>query len=221
MFKDYPQEPTDIAKVNSEEYNSKLIGENERGTVHIHGPYGNKNSDIKIAYLIGMHPLESKSHRALFDTILSKEDNLNYKYYIYNINVKKELDKETEGRMDGQKLAKEFVVPDVTSKKYDFAIDIHGNKGKVVPGKYEESNFVFAPGFDEKSEKYMNILLDKIDEIVYYAPEYRTSPPYMTLPIVESGIPTIVYKTFSYEPMSKTYDLAEKLVNTVDNIKFE
>jgi len=188
--------------------------------VHIHGPYGNKNSKVKIAYLIGMHPLESKSHRALFDTILSKDASLNNEYYIYNINVKKEIDKETEGRMDGQKLAREFVVPHVTGEKYNFAVDIHANKGKVGPGKYKESNFVFAPGFDEESEKYMNILLEKIEEIVYYAPEYRTSPPYMTLPILESGIPTIVYETFSYEPMSKTYDLAYKLVETIDNIKF-
>lgn len=219
MFENYPEEPTDTAKIDSEKYNGKLLGENEKGQVYYHGPYGNKNSKTRIVYMIGMHPLESKSHRALFETILSKNDKLNYSYDIYNINVNK-LDKKTEGRMDGQKLAKEFVVPEVTNKNYNFAIDIHGNKGLVGPGKYEESNFVFAPGFDERSEKYMNIIISNINEIVYYAPEYRTSPPYMTLPIVESGTPTIVYETFSYEPMSKTYRLAEKLVETIDNIKF-
>ena len=79
---------------------------------------------------------------------------------------------------------------------------------------------IFAPGFDDESSNYLKVLLDKIDELVYYAPEYRTSPPYITIPVVESGIPTIVYETFSYEPMEKTYDLSEKLVKAIDNLEF-
>ena len=51
------------------------------------GPFGNTDSDIKIAYSIGMHPLESKAHKALFDTVNSKSSSLNYCYYIYKINV--------------------------------------------------------------------------------------------------------------------------------------
>lgn len=71
--KNYPQEPTDEAKVDSSLYGAKLIGENDLGTVHLHGPFGNADSDIKIAYLIGMHPMESKAHRGLFDTIVDWE----------------------------------------------------------------------------------------------------------------------------------------------------
>ena len=192
MFKNnYPQEPTDEAKVDSSLYDAELIGENDLGTVHLHGPFGNTDSDIKVAYLIGMHPMESKAHRGLFDTIVDwdKEGILNYSYYIYNINVVGELDAETEGRMDGQLLAQEFVAP--------------SNKGLKGPGTYAKTNFIFAPGFDEESTHILNILLDKITELVYYAPEYRTSPPYITIPVVESGIPTIVYETYSYEPMER------------------
>lgn len=221
MFMDYPEEPTDMAKVDSTEYDAILLGENDRGSAYLHGPFGNRDSDVKIAYLIGMHPLESKSHRALFETILNRDKSLNYCYYIYNINVTRKLDEKTEGRADGQYLARDFVAPHVIDNNYTFAVDIHANKGTVGPGKYEESNFVFAPGFDEESTEYMNKILSDIDDIVYYAPEYRTSPPYMTLPIVESGIPTIVYETFSYEPMSKTCELADKLVSSVDNLDFK
>ena len=39
--KDYPQEPTDEAKVDSSLYDAELIGENDLGTVHLHGPFGN------------------------------------------------------------------------------------------------------------------------------------------------------------------------------------
>ena len=221
MFdKNYPQEPTDEAKVDSSLFEAELIGKNDLGTVHLHGPFGNEESDIKIAYLIGMHPLESKAHRGLFDTILDKNDSLNYCYYIYNINVAGELDEETEGRMDGQLLAQEFAAPHIIENDYDFFADIHSNKGLKGPGTYKKTNFVFAPGFDDESTNILNVLLQKISELVYYAPEYRTSPPYITLPVVESGIPTIVYETYSYEPMEKTYDLSEKLVEAIDNLEF-
>ena len=221
MFdKNYPQEPTDEAKVDSSLFEAELIGKNDLGTVHLHGPFGNEESDIKIAYLIGMHPLESKAHRGLFDTILDKNDSLNYCYYIYNINVAGELDEETEGRMDGQLLAQEFAAPHIIENDYDFFADIHSNKGLKGPGTYKKTNFVFAPGFDDESTNILNVLLEKISELVYYAPEYRTSPPYITLPVVESGIPTIVYETYSYEPMEKTYDLSERLVEAIDNLEF-
>jgi hypothetical protein len=196
------------------------LGENNLGTVHLHGPYGNMESKVKIAYNIGMHPLESKSHRALFDTLISKNDELNHQYYIYNINVIGKLDEMTEGRMDGQLLAQEFVAPHIIGNDYDFFVDIHSNKGQRGPGKYEKTNFIFAPGFDEKSTEYMNILLSQISEICYYAPEYRTSPEYITIPVVDSGVPTVVYETFSYEAMSKTYELASLLVDFVDKLDF-
>ena len=223
MFKkNYPKEPTDEAKVDSSLFDAELIGENELGTVHLHGPFGNSDSNVKIAYLIGMHPLESKAHRGLFDTIIdmSEKELLTYSYYIYNINVVGELDEETEGRMDGQLLAQEFVAPHIIDNDYDFFADIHSNRGLRGPGTYEISRFIFAPGFDDESTDYLNILLENIDELVYYAPEYRTSPPYITIPVVESGIPTIVYETYSYEPMDLTYELSEKLVKAIDNLEF-
>ncbi len=220
-IKKYPSEPTDEAKVDSMLYDSKLIGENNLGSVHFHGPFGSRDSNIKIAYLIGMHPLESKAHRALFDTILEENNDLNYTYYIYNVNVKGELDEESEGRMDGQLLAREFVAPHIINGDYDLFVDIHSNKGLVGPGDYEKTNFLFAPGFDKKSNEILEILLSEIDEVCYYAPEYRTSPEFITIPVQESGIPTIVYETFSYEDIELTYKLSEKLVKAVDNLSLK
>ena len=216
FYKNYPPEPTHEAQIDSNEYDSVLIGENELGTVHLHGPFG--ESDIKIVYLIGMHPMESKAHRGLFETIFNSND-LNYEYYIYNINVS-DIDNDTEGRMDGQLLAQEFVAPHIINEKYNLFLDIHSNKGLNGPGTYEKTNFVFAPNFDDESSRFMNEILEDIQELVYYAPEYRTSPPYITLPVAKSGIPTIVYETYSYEEMDVTYDLSQKLVDSVDHLEF-
>ena len=215
---DYPEEPTSEAQIDSTEYEAELIGENELGSVHIHGPFGDADSKVKIAYVIGMHPLESKSHRALFEKLTSKND-LKYCYYLYNINVLDE-NSETEGRLEGQLLAQEFIRDDIINKKYDLFLDIHSNRGSKGPGEYKITNFVFAPGFDEKSSKFMNEILDNIDEIIYYAPEFRSSPPYITEPTSKAGIATIVYECYSYEPMDLTLKLAEKLVDVVDNLNF-
>lgn len=215
---DYPDSPTDIAQVDSTQFDCELLGENDLGSVHLHGPFGDDASDVKIAYLIGMHPLESKSHRALFDKLTSKKD-LKYCYYLYNINVK-DSSTETEGRLEGQLLAQEFVAPHIINEKYDLFLDIHSNRGPSGPGDYKITNFVFAPGFDEKSIGFMDEIIDAIDEIVYYAPEFRSSPPYITEPTSNAGIPTIVYECYSYEPMEVSYDLALKLINCVDNLIF-
>ena len=215
---DYPEGPTSEAQVDSTRYESKLIGENEFGSVYIHGPFGNKDSEIRIAYLIGMHPLESKSHRALFEKLTSKSD-LKYCYYVYNINVL-DKDSESEGRDEGQIIAQEFVRDDVISNEYDLFLDIHSNRGSHGPGDYQITNFVFAPGFDEKSSKYMDKIIDSMDGVVYYAPEFRSSPPFITEPTSKAGIPTIVYECYSYEKMDFTLSLAERLIDAVDNLDF-
>ena len=212
----YPKEPTSEAQVDSTEYESELLGRNDLGSVHLHGPFGDKDSKVRIAYVIGMHPLESKSHRALFEKLSAKTDLRNC-YYLYNINVN-DVSSETEGRLEGQLLAQEFIRDDIIDKKYDLFLDIHSNRGPQGPGDYQITNFVFAPGFDDKSSEYMNRILDNMDEIVYYAPEFRSSPPYITEPTAKAGIPTLVYECYSSEDFELTLHLAERLVDVVDDL---
>ena len=213
-----PSEPTAEAKIDTSNVNSQLLGSNELGTAELLGPFGNPDSDRKIAYSIGMHPWESKVHKALFDTLKAKNSSLNYCYYVYKINVT-DYNAEDEGRMDGQLLAQEFVAPHIISNDYDLFVDVHSNKG-TVDGSYEETNFVFAVGQDEKSEAFVNKILDRMPELVYYFPSAQSSPPYITLPTEQAGIPTVNYETFSYEPINETYDLVDKLVGVVDNLEF-
>ena len=212
----YPTEPTSQAQVDSTEYECELLGRNDLGSVHLHGPFGDKDSKVKIAYVIGMHPLESKSHRALFEKLTSKTDLRNC-YYLYNINVNDDSS-ETEGRLEGQLLAQEFIRDDIIGKEYNLFLDIHSNRGPDGPGDYQITNFIFAPGFDDKSSEYMNLIIDNMDEIVYYAPEFRSSPPYITEPTAEAGIPTLVYECYSSEDFELTCRLAERLIDVVDDL---
>ena len=212
----YPKEPTSQAQVDSTEYECELLGRNDLGSVHLHGPFGDKESKVRIAYVIGMHPLESKSHRALFEKLTSKTDLRNC-YYLYNINVNDDSS-ETEGRLEGQLLAQEFIRDDIIGKEYNLFLDIHSNRGPDGPGDYQITNFIFAPGFDDKSSEYMNMIIDNMDEIVYYAPEFRSSPPYITEPTAEAGIPTLVYECYSSEDFELTCRLAERLIDVVDDL---
>lgn len=212
----YPKEPTSEAQVDSTEYECELLGRNDLGSVHLHGPFGDKDSKVKITYVIGMHPLESKSHRALFEKLTSKTDLRNC-YYLYNINVNDDSS-ETEGRLEGQLLAQEFIRDDIIRKEYNLFLDIHSNRGPDGPGDYQITNFIFAPGFDDKSSEYMNRIIDNMDEIVYYAPEFRSSPPYITEPTAEAGIPTLVYECYSSEDFELTCRLAERLIDVVDDL---
>lgn len=212
----YPKEPTSQAQVDSTEYECELLGRNDLGSVHLHGPFGDKDSKVRIAYVIGMHPLESKSHRALFEKLTSKTDLRNC-YYLYNINVNDDSS-ETEGRLEGQLLAQEFIRDDIIGKEYNLFLDIHSNRGPDGPGDYQITNFIFAPGFDDKSSEYMNRIIDNMDEIVYYAPEFRSSPPYITEPTAEAGIPTLVYECYSSEDFELTCRLAERLIDVVDDL---
>lgn len=214
----YPEGPTSLAQVDSSNYDSQLLGKNDLGSVYLHGPFGNKSSEIKIAYVIGMHPLESKSHRALFDELTAKKD-LKYCYFIYNINVNDKSSK-TEGRLEGQLLAQEFIKDDIINKNYNLFLDIHSNRGSNGPGKYKITNFIFAPGFDDESSKFMNIIIDSIDNVVYYEPEFRSSPKFITEPTAEAGIPTLVYECYSYESFNYTCNMTSKLINVVDNLDF-
>ena len=212
----YPKEPTSEAQVDSTEYECELLGRNDLGSVHLHGPFGDKDSKVRIAYVIGMHPLESKSHRALFEKLTSKTDLRNC-YYLYNINVNDDSS-ETEGRLEGQLLAQEFIRDDIIRKEYNLFLDIHSNRGPDGPGDYQITNFIFAPGFDDKSSEYMNRIIDNMDEIVYYAPEFRSSPPYITEPTADAGIPTLVYECYSSEDFELTCRLAERLIDVVDDL---
>ena len=104
------------------------------------------------------------------------------------------------------------------NKNYNLFLDIHSNRGSHGPGEYKITNFLFAPGFDEASSTYMDEIIENIDEIVYYAPEFRSSPPYITEPTAKAGIPTLVYECYSYEPFSVSCDVALKLINVVDSL---
>ncbi|MDR0911051.1 MAG: adhesin [Methanobrevibacter sp.] len=206
----------------NQSYYDSVLGSNNYGFVQLLGPFGNTSSDIKIAYIIGVHPAEHKIHSLFFESLLNSSSSLKYSYYIYKINI---ADGENasygNGRSNGQYLARDFIVPDIKSKanEYKLVVDIHSNHGRNG-GTYDETNFIFAPLNDSKSKAIAEILISKIPPLVYYYPSSQTSPNFVTIPIQKAGIPAIIYETYIYESEDTTLNYINKLIPSVDTLSF-
>ena len=188
--------PTDLINsftadsTDSSDKSVKTIGKNSIGTVTLEGPYGNANSSVKVAYILGQHPRESNAHDAIYDSLLNNSDYLNYSYYVYRINVTAESDDFEESRMNGQLLAQDYVVKDVLKNGYDLVIDIHASNGGYVQDPY-----IFAPvSNDTVAYDAANNVTQAINYVIYYEPASYSSPQYSTIPIEEGGIPAIVFE---------------------------
>ncbi|MDZ4171788.1 MAG: hypothetical protein U1C19_06435 [Methanobacteriaceae archaeon] len=189
-----------------------ILGSNNLGSVEKIGPYGNTKSHVKIAYIIGVHPLEHKSHTAIYRTIVNQEKSLNYCYYIYRVKVTKDAKSYSKGRANGQYLARDYVVPDIKKQRYNLVVDVHSHRGN-----YAKKRFVFAPKNHRASKKVALRITNRW--LSYHYPKSQTSPKYVTEPLVRSGIKTIIYENYMYQTYSKTYSQAVSFVKVVDKLK--
>ena len=196
-----------------QEKSVKKIGKNSIGTVTVEGPYGNENSSVKVAYILGQHPRESNAHDAIYDSLLNNSDYLNYSYYVYRINVTAESDDFEESRMNGQLLAQEYVVDDVVKNNYSLAIDIHSSNGGYVQDPY-----IFAPvSSDSVAYEAANNVTKAISYIIYYEPASYSSPQYSTIPIDDGGVPAIVFEMRG-NPDHSLETEAIQFIHTIDKL---
>ena len=191
----------------------KTIGKNSIGTVTLEGPYGNANSSVKVAYILGQHPRESNAHDAIYNSLLNNSDYLNYSYYVYRINVTAESDDFEESRMNGQLLAQDYVIKDTDKKGYDLVIDIHASNGGYVQDPY-----IFAPvSNDTVAYEAANNVTKALSYVIYYEPASYSSPQYSTIPIDEGGIPAIVFEMRG-NPDNSLENEANQFIHIVDKL---
>lgn len=195
-------------------FSSVVLGQTDYGTVTREGPYGNTSSPNRIAYIVGVHPLEYQAHNAMVESVKSKNKSLKNCYYIYRINVTQDADDYDQGRANGQSLAYNFVVPDVKNSSIDLAVDAHSNEGN-----YQEKWFLFVPGQSEKAESIAYALKSETNWLTVYSPPNPTSPAYVTIPLIQAGVPAIIYETYTYESVQQTQKHADEMVLLVDQLK--
>jgi hypothetical protein len=193
----------------------KFLGERDYGFVVRYGPYGNTNSPVKVAYVVGVHPMEVQAHQAMMTEITS-DKSLKHCYYIYQITVTKNRDDYTQGRINGQQLALDYAVPDIKKGKYSMVVDVHSTKGD-----YPETRFISVPADDARSLLLAHLIVQKIPWLVFYVPPFDggpTSGPYVTIPIIQSGTPAMVYETYTYASFNETLEHATEFARVVDGL---
>lgn len=197
---------------------AEFMGSTDYGDVTRLGPVGNTNSPVKVAYIIGVHPMEWQSHEAILASILSRKDSLNYCYYIYQVRVTNDTTDYNKGRINGQELARKFVVPDIQSRNFKMVVDVHSNRGV-----YQEKWFISVPVNDKPSLTFAHQIINQTSWLKFYVPPLDNGPtsgPYVCIPLIKSGTPTMVYETYMYEPMDASMRQASDFVRIVDGLDF-
>ena len=201
--------------LNNNSTNINVLGSTSYGNVVKEGPFGNTSSKVKIAYIVGVHPLEFDAHQAMVDSITDHNKTLKYCYYIYKVNVTENTDNYNIGRMNGQLLANKFVVPDIENQNFQLAIDVHSNVGN-----WAETRFIFAPVNGSKAETIGMNIKSKLSWLTYYVPPNPTSTVYVTAPLINAGIPALVYETFHNDSQETIKTHADEFLLVVDKLMF-
>lgn len=217
LISPYFHSPTTNVSVNA---STEVLATTENGNVTKEGPFGNPTSPVKVAYIVGVHPWEQYSHDAAVAAIKKEDKSLRYQYYIYHIYVPGGINSDYDtGRMDGQVLAENYVVPDILKGSYQLVMDIHSNKGGE--DYYEVSWFLNVPYPDERTQKIADQLKGKIPGITFYDPPLASSPYYVTIPIIKQGVPAIIYEAYAYDSPDTRLALAEQVLKAVDSLNFD
>ncbi len=185
------------------------IGRESYGYVKKIGPYGNGGS--KIGIIIGVHPQEGNVREAMFDAIESLGSTLKNQIYVYRIVVTKDADDREKSRIHGETLANKYVVPDV-DKSYSLVMDVHGHRGLYESGK---NNFIFAPAKDSTSEILGHEIADSINWLYYYYVE-GTSPPKVTIPIAQKGVPALIVELYRNVDQVQLENRCGEVIKTID-----
>ena len=195
---------------------NQLLGNTDYGNVVKMGPYGNASSPVKVAVIVGVHPLEYVVHNMVMESIENCNKSSKYCYYVYRVNVTRDLFVFETGRMNGQLLANQLVVPDIVNNSYNLTVDIHSNYG--ANDGYAVGWFLNVPTPDNKSSELMNQIIAKVPGLVSYDPPEPTSPKYVTIPIIENGTPAIIYESYSYDAPETMQNRMNEVLSTVDNL---
>jgi hypothetical protein len=190
---------------------STILGQTNDSTVVKEGPYGNTSSNSTVAFIVGVHPRESGAHQAIVESIRENDTSFNKKYYLYIITAPLYQNDYPAERMNGQKLANEYVVPDIINNHYQLAVDIHSSNGS-----YAQTRFVFVPTKDNKSLSIAHELATKISWLGYYYPSDPSSTKYVTIPLIKAGIPAIVYEAYKYDSNSTIRAHAQEFIKVID-----
>ena len=177
--------------------------------------YGNQTSSETIAIIIGVHPREYGVHNAMKYQL--RNSSLKKRYVLYHVHVTRNPMGFSGGRMRGQLLARDFVVPDVKRENPMLVVDCHQNAHRRVGYRY--SRFIHPVSGNTKTWVMVNEIKRAMPFLRIYRPPVSTSPAYVTIPIASRGYNTIIYETNGFDTKSRKLRDARKLLGAIDQLK--
>ncbi len=194
---------------------SDVIGSTSYGYVE-KKLYGNQSSSQTVALIIGVHPQENGIHNAIFNALTSKSLDLTKRYVLYQVMVTKDANDYSKGRMNGQLLAQAFIVPDIASENPLLVLDNHENHG--ADSGYSYYRFLYIISNNDDTANYANQIKSQIPSLAIYSPPNPTSTQYVTVPIANQGLNTILYETYFYDSVSQKTSAANALIEALDGL---
>jgi hypothetical protein len=93
--------------------------------------------------------------------------------------------------VNDQSLANKYAVHDMKNMSIKLVIDVHSNEGN-----YPKTRFLFIPMTSEKAENIALIIKNQTNWLTIYSAPEPTSPPYVIIPLIKSGVPSMIYETY-------------------------
>ncbi|MGZ7096467.1 MAG: hypothetical protein ACXVHU_08370, partial [Methanobacterium sp.] len=196
------------------EYGGYVIGSTSYGYVE-KGFYGNMHSSQTVVLIIGVHPIENGIHTAILNALVSSSS-LNKRYVIYKIHVTQNPYDYNIGRMNGQLLAQMFIVPEVSGEEPMLVVDVHENKYRE--SGYAYPRFLYPISNSAQTISYANQIISRMPFLLIYTPPNPTSPQYVTIPIANQGITTMIYETYLYDSQGTKESNARAFIDALDQV---
>ncbi len=194
-------------------YGNYVIGSTSYGYVD-KGFYGNMNAAQTVVIIVGVHPLENGIHSAIITALANRNSGLNKRFVIYKVHVTQNPYDYNIGRMNGQLLAQQFIVPEVSGEEPMVVMDIHENK--YTASGYAYPRFLYPISGSGATIGYANQIIGRMPFLLVYSPPNPTSPQYVTIPIANQGITTLIYETYLYDSGDKKLSDAYAFIDALD-----
>ena len=143
--------------------------------------------------------------------------NLTKRYVLYSVHVTRDAQDYSRGRMNGQLLARDFIVPDIKNENPMLVIDCHENH--YHESGYAYPRFLYIISENTATINYTDQIIARLNFLRIYRPPKPTSPQYVTVPIASQGYSTVIYETYFHDSWSQKLRDADLLVKALDGLK--
>lgn len=196
-----------------------VLGNNSNGTVY-KTICGNMSTNDTAVIILGVHSFENGTQRATNETIMNMTNNnsLSKKYIVYFIKLDlNQTDLDTSdyqtNRHMGEMLAHDYIVNDVKQYNPYLVVDVHEMEDYWDPDRYVQT---FSTD-KQASREYITKMASDTG-----IPEYNftegTSPQWVTEPIANQDINTIIFEYAQADNQQNKITIAQKLIKSIDSM---